>query len=47
MAGVNDWQNPTYTFTVTMAGNISVGVRCNLNNGTWLQVDDFELSKIG
>ncbi|HCC34482.1 MAG TPA: hypothetical protein DEQ02_02125 [Ruminococcaceae bacterium] len=45
--GVGDWQNPTYTFTVTSAGNISVGVVCNLNNGTWLQVDDFELSKIG
>ncbi|MDR1062007.1 MAG: discoidin domain-containing protein, partial [Clostridiales bacterium] len=45
--GVSDWLNPTYTFSVDTAGNISVGAICSLNNGTWLHVDDFELSKIG
>ncbi|MDR2670721.1 MAG: discoidin domain-containing protein, partial [Oscillospiraceae bacterium] len=45
--GVGDWQYPTYTFEVTTAGRISVGVRGSLNNGTWLQVDDFALCRIG
>jgi hypothetical protein len=45
--GVGDWQYMTYVFEVAAASSISVGVRSNLNNGTWLQVDDFTLSKIG
>jgi hypothetical protein len=45
--GVGDWRYPTYTFEVTTAGRVSVGVRCDLNNGTWLQVDDFALCRIG